>query len=616
MMKKFFYIFVLFAAVVAFVPQRVLAQGDEAKVISVDGRNYYIHTISSGDTYYSLGRRYGVTESEIRESNPRVDMLRVGETIKVPCREVPQERISARKLARNFTEHTVAQGETTYSIARRYSMSVDALIADNPGLDPSHLSIGQVLRIRNAEKGGATFSEIDNQIAGYAQTLNQHSDDYIYHNVVLGETIFSLSRRFGVDESAITENNDLAEGLKVGMIIRIPADKSEIPATVEATTAVVVLDENPEELPQPGEEGYGDPMWGVELPEPEGLDVEDLGGRLRVSMLLPLTNDNGAVRNIFAEFYQGALLALDELKREGYSVILNLFDTRDNLTRVEQIVEDEAFRNSDLIIGPVYERNLMPVLDYAERRGIPVVSPLATIEQTTSRVLFQLSPSTADKNTKLGDYFAPDKNIVLITSGTSDTEFSAEVEGLLADLPHRKFEYNKEAVAELDSLFTSGVENMFVVLPRRELDVDMILAALSSIQNNRLARSISTGPVRVVGSSRWMNYNAMDRNLLFKLNATMENSYYVAPTVPQVESFDRRYIAAYRNLPSLYSYRGYDALLLFGRAMLAGEGDLLVSLNATTSQIVPYHFERRDGLFVNRHWSLVEYHSNYTIETK
>ncbi len=615
-MKKFLYVFVLLATFAVAVPQGVVAQNDNARVISVDGRNYYIHTIVSGDTYYSLGRRYGVTEQDIRESNPRVDVLRVGETIKVPCGEVPQERISARKFARNFTEHVVAQGETTYSIARRYSMSVDALIADNPGLDPSHLSIGQVLRIRNAEKGGATFSEIDSQIADYAQTLNQHSDDYIYHNVVLGETIFSLSRRFGVEESAITDNNDLSDGLKVGMIIRIPADKSEIPATMEAATAVVVIDEDPEELPQPGEDGYGDPMWGVELPEPEGLDVEDLGGRLRVSMLLPLTNDNGAVRNIFAEFYQGALLALNELKGEGYSVILNLYDTRDNLMRVEEIVMDEEFRNSDLIIGPVYERNLVPVLEFAERRGIPVVSPLASIEETSSRVLFQLSPSATEKNVKLSELFTEDKNIVLIGSGTPDTEFAAEIEGLVADLPHRRVEYNKEAVAEIDSLFTSGVENMFVVLPRRELDVDMILAALSSIQNNRMARSISTGPVRVVGSSRWTSYNAMDRNLLFKLNATLESSYYVAPTAADVDAFDRRYIEAYHNLPSLYSYRGYDALLLFGRAMLAGEGDLLVSLNANTSQLAPYYFKRSDGRFVNCWWSLVEYHGNYTIETR
>lgn len=594
------------------------AQSTDDKVIAVDGHNYYIYTIAAGDTYYSLSRRYGVTEQEIRDSNPRVDMLRTGETIKIPCNELPAEKkMSARKRARQFTDHTVAKGETTYSIARSYSMSVDALVADNPGIDPSHLSIGQVLRIRNAEKGAASFSEIDEQIADYAQTLNQHSDDYIYHNVVLGETIFSLSRRFGVEESAITSNNDLEGGLKVGMIIRIPADKSAVPATREAEEAVVVLDEDPAELPQPGEEGYGDPMWGVEPDIADGVAVEDLGGRMRISMLLPLTNASGAVRNIFAEFYQGALLALDRLKGEGYSVSLDLFDTRDDSLRVAEIVEKEAFRESNLVIGPVYERNLRPVLEFAEQKRVPVVSPLATIESSTSPYLFQLSPEAEQKSSGMADLFTDDKNIVFITSGQTDTEFESDMKRLAEGKAYRTFAYNKELLHDLDSLyFSADVENMFVVLPRREMDVDLVLAALSSIQNNRVARSIRTGNIRVVGSSRWPSYEALDRNLFFKLNASMVASYFADPTAEAVKRFDREYVKAYHNLPTLYAYRGYDAVMLFAGSMLSGAGDLSVMLNSNTSPLVPYYFEPREGLYINQRWNNVRYHDNYTIELK
>lgn len=593
------------------------AQSNEDKVIAVDGRNYYIYTISAGDTYYSLSRKYGVTEQDIRQSNPRVDVLRTGETIKIPCRELPEEKMSARKRARQFTDHVVKQGETTYSIARSYSMSVDALVADNPGLDPSHLAIGQVLSIRNAEKGGASFSEIDEQIADYARTMNQHSDDYIYHNVVLGETIFSLSRRFGVPESAITDNNDLAAGLKVGMIIRIPSDKSNVPATSEADEAVVVLDENPADLPQPGEEGYGDPMWGFEPEIGDGLEVADLGGRIKISMLLPLTNASGAVRNIFAEFYQGALLALDRLKGEGYSASLDLFDTRDDSLRVAEIVEKEAFRESNLVIGPVYERNLNPVLEYAERAQIPVVSPLAAVESATSPYLFQLSPDAEQKSNGVAELFTEDKNIVFITSGQTDTEFENEMKRLAEGKSYRTFAYNKELLHDLDSLyFAPDMENMFVVLPRREMDVDLVLAALSSIQNNRVARSIRTGNIRVVGSSRWTGYEALDRNLFFKLNASLVASYFVDPTSERVKQFDKSYIKAYSNLPTLYSYRGYDAVMLFAEAMLSGGGDLAVRLNTTTPTLVPYHFEPLGGVYRNMHWNFIQYKDDYTISLK
>jgi len=43
--------------------------------------------------------------------------------------------------------HTVAQGETLLDIALRYGVSLDGLLAANPGIDPGFLSIGQALRI-------------------------------------------------------------------------------------------------------------------------------------------------------------------------------------------------------------------------------------------------------------------------------------------------------------------------------------------------------------------------------------------------------------------------------------------------------------------------------------
>jgi len=43
--------------------------------------------------------------------------------------------------------HTVAAGETAVRIARRYGVSLDALLAANPGLEPRRMRVGQVLNI-------------------------------------------------------------------------------------------------------------------------------------------------------------------------------------------------------------------------------------------------------------------------------------------------------------------------------------------------------------------------------------------------------------------------------------------------------------------------------------
>jgi LysM repeat protein len=54
--------------------------------------------------------------------------------------ETRQPAVAARK-------HTVADGETPSSIARKYGVKLDALMAANPGLDPRRMRIGQTLNI-------------------------------------------------------------------------------------------------------------------------------------------------------------------------------------------------------------------------------------------------------------------------------------------------------------------------------------------------------------------------------------------------------------------------------------------------------------------------------------
>ena len=99
------------------------AQSTDDKVIAVDGRNYYIYTIAAGDTYYSLSRRYGVTEQEIRDSNPRVDMLRTGETIKIPCIELPAEKKMSARFMKCSNELRTATMRVTMRQALAHPVS-------------------------------------------------------------------------------------------------------------------------------------------------------------------------------------------------------------------------------------------------------------------------------------------------------------------------------------------------------------------------------------------------------------------------------------------------------------------------------------------------------------
>ncbi|HCP59335.1 MAG TPA: transcriptional regulator, partial [Alistipes obesi] len=69
-------------------------------------------------------------------------------------------------------------------------------------------------------------------------------------------------------------------------------------------------------------------------------------------------------------FYQGFLLGLDSVKiRQGISAEVHLYNTARDTARIREIVErDEAFRKSDLIVGPVYEEGLTPIIRFAEEK--------------------------------------------------------------------------------------------------------------------------------------------------------------------------------------------------------------------------------------------------------
>lgn len=74
-------------------------------------------------------------------------------TPSTPNTSTPAGRQSERTPTRSGTartasrSHKVAAGETAVRIARQYGISLDALLAANPGLEPRHMRVGQVLNI-------------------------------------------------------------------------------------------------------------------------------------------------------------------------------------------------------------------------------------------------------------------------------------------------------------------------------------------------------------------------------------------------------------------------------------------------------------------------------------
>ena len=105
-----------------------------AVIVFINGKKYYVHTVKSGETLYSIAKAYKVDEKVIKEHNPSVaDGLRIDQTVKIPVPEqVRADARAERKRKREFLSHKIKAGETLYAIARDYNISVATIREDNP----------------------------------------------------------------------------------------------------------------------------------------------------------------------------------------------------------------------------------------------------------------------------------------------------------------------------------------------------------------------------------------------------------------------------------------------------------------------------------------------------
>ncbi len=90
------------------------------------------YTVKAGDTLYSIARKYNVSVSALASANNITNwsLLNVGQVLKIPT-----------------TTYTVKAGDTLYSIATRYGVTVTALMQANGITNPNLLLVGQVLKI-------------------------------------------------------------------------------------------------------------------------------------------------------------------------------------------------------------------------------------------------------------------------------------------------------------------------------------------------------------------------------------------------------------------------------------------------------------------------------------
>lgn len=148
--------------------------------------NYYV--VKKGDTLWSIARTLGVTVNELKSfNNLTSNALSIGQILYIPKEEdeTTEEEV-----------YTVKSGDTLYSIASKYGLSVSELKSLN-NLSNNNLSIGQKLIVSKNNETTYTVSK--------------------------GDTLYSISNKFGVSVNDLKSLNNLtSNNLSIGQSLKIP----------------------------------------------------------------------------------------------------------------------------------------------------------------------------------------------------------------------------------------------------------------------------------------------------------------------------------------------------------------------------------------------------------
>ena len=196
---------------------------DSLRIETVNGKQFILHQVDPKETLYSLSKRYGVTVAVIQENNPGTESgISVGKILRVPYAQSSKQKAETSK-------HVVAAKETLYSISRQYDVSVDDLKKLNT-LTGNDLTVGQELAIP-----GKTTLAVAPTLAIAPNPTEMKSLSGV-HTVAAKETMYSISRQYGITVQQLKEWNNLSDELPIGKLLIVTQPKYNQSSGEVATT--------------------------------------------------------------------------------------------------------------------------------------------------------------------------------------------------------------------------------------------------------------------------------------------------------------------------------------------------------------------------------------------
>ena len=452
-------------------------------------------------------------------------------------------------------KHEVQSGETLYSIARQYNITVASLLQINPGLDADHIMAGQSINVpAGAQRTVSTQPQtIQQQVLQQVrqQVQTQQGVDVpstpnrprykTLHEVKKKETLYSISREYGVTvDQLVDANPDLKKNkLKKGAVLNIPY------TTAENEQYQAEQQRAAEEAAKPKVTMYP---------------------TIKVAVILPFSKNEekvSAESQKMINIYQGFLLAVDSLKQRGYNVEVFAYDEVSPATPVSTILQRSEMKDMQLVVGPIRQWNVKSVADFAHQNGITHVVPLSNELSLVNEhpTTFQVNSNSSLMYNQVYNRFSlihKDHNIIFVSMNDRGDNMSYIVD-FKKDLDSKGIKYSAGTVSDLATVrdaLKMGTNNVIIPTSGSATAFENLCKKIDGLELS------SEYTVQFFGFPEWQTLAGKYDKQLGKYQCQFFTSFYSNSLSSRTQQFNGRFRRwfnqdQYNSFPK-YGELGYD----------------------------------------------------------
>ena len=345
---------------------------------------------------------------------------------------------------------------------------------------------------------------------------------------------------------------------------------------------------------------------------------------IRLGVMLPLHNDNGDGRRM-VEYYRGVLMAVDSLKHSGLSVDVFAWNVSED-ANITKFLNDKNASTCDIIIGPLYSKQVAPLANFASKHDIKVLIPFSinAPELFTNSNLFQVYQSPTDINeatiNKFLQRFAG-YNTVIIDCNDTTSKKGIFTMGLRRRMETMGREYNitnlKSSEPYFAKAFSKNKPNVVILNTGRSPELNLAFAKLNNFSVNNPGVEIT-----MFGYTEWMMYTKYDIDNYYKYNVYIPATFYLNPLSSSTDRIMTKYRWNFHTdmmqaLPR-FAVTGFDHAMFFLKGFYK-QGKKFTGAPGSVGYIpvqTPLKFEKiANGGYRNTSLLFVHYKPTHQIET-